>query len=278
MASGLNPPPTSPPFDVSPYVKGPEIFRSWSWRFYDHLVQALFCNLGWSFCCFGIAWLAFHTGVMESSGHIPLWRLYGLGLLESAASVGWAYWVFQMFVGDGGKPSDIWLGIRNYLPKALGVAALSFSAAGWALYSLHFYFFLGGPHRLLNLLAAVFLVWILVFWLSACLYQWPLLFFQDPPLLKIFYKSILLCLGMAPASLGILLFSAVWTGFFLLLPFLWFLIGAVFLFSLSCVALEKNLLTYKITYGGKPLGPFLEILEAERQRGWRDVLKPWENR
>ena len=263
---------------MAPYTQWPEIFRSWSWRLYDHLVQAVFCNLGWSFTCFGTAWLALHFGILESAGRVSLWRVYVLGLVESTVSVGWAYWAFKISMGDGDGPVDIGVGIRNYLPKAVGLSAFSLFIAGGASYSLHFYFSTGGPYRFLNLLAAAFLLWVLVSWLSCCLYQWPLLFFRNPPFFKIIYQSILIFIGNAPASLGILFFSAVWTLFFLAVPFLWFLIGAVFLFSLACVTLEKNLLRYKITYEERPLALFLEILETERQRGWRDILKPWENR
>jgi len=44
------------------------------------------------------------------------------------------------------------------------------------------------------------------------------------------------------------------------------------------VALEKHFLKYRITYEDKPLEELVDILDRERQRGWRDFLRPWENR
>jgi hypothetical protein len=55
-------------------------------------------------------------------------------------------------------------------------------------------------------------------------------------------------------------------------------LGFSFFFSLQCVALEKHYLKYRITYEDRPLPEVLEALERERQRGWREFWRPWENR
>jgi hypothetical protein len=109
-------------------------------------------------------------------------------------------------------------------------------------------------------------------------YQWPILFFQNPPLEKLLCRSFLITLGSGPSSLFLLFFSAASAFLFFLGPFLWFFTGFVFLFSLYVVALEKHLLRYKITYRDKPIEDFLESIDIERQRGWRDIFKPWETR
>jgi len=207
-----------------------------------------------------------------------VFQLYFLYLIENAFSIGWAYSVFKIFIGGHSKLSDIWTGTRRYFWKAMGLSALSGLILFFVIFNIHFYFSSEIMSRFLTLLLGSFAAWILLFWQAASLYQWPVLFFQNPPFFKILYKSTLLTLGNGLVSLGILFFFIVCFAFFLFVPFLLFFIGAVFFFSFQCVALEKSLLKYKITYGDKPLVPFLEYLEIERKRSWREILKPWENR
>lgn len=279
----LNLEPSSPdPLPIVPlYTRWPEIFRSWFWRFYDHLFFLLIYNFAWVLSCYGIGWILVHFGLVEVSKGINLIRFfqfYFLFLIESAVSIGWAFLVFKIFIEGQGGIADIWIGIRKYFWRGIGVSAVSGVLVCLVVYNLCFYFALASPNRFLTLLLSAFSFWVLLFWLSASLYQWPILFFQNPPFFKIFYRSFLVALSNALISLGLVFFFVTCLGFFLFVPFLLFFVGAVFFFSLQCVALEKNYLKYKITYDNKPLGPFLEHLESERQRGWREILKPWENR
>ena len=267
--------------DVLSYSRWPEIMRSWFWRFYDHLFHLILYNFGWAFCCFGSGWLLVHFGLVEISQQLDIGRfirLYSLYLVESAISVGWAFWVFKVFIEGAGTVLDIWIGIRNYFWKAIGVSAISGALIFLTAYNLYFYFSLTHLNRFLTLILMAFTVWILFFLLAVYMYQWPVLFFQNPPFLKIFYKSFLLAAGNGLLSMGVLFFFAVCLTFFIIVPFLLFFISLVFIFSFQCVMLEKSLLRYKITYGDKPLTPFLEYLDTERQRGWRDIFRPWGTR
>jgi len=222
--------------------------------------------------------LGWHIGLSGYKKNINILGLYSIYLLESIVSIGWAYLIFKIFIEREGSFIDIWRGLKKFFLKAVGLSAVSGFVLGLALYNIRFYFLIQSSHRIIDLLLVGFIFWFLLFWISAMLYQWPILFFQNPAFLKIYYRSFLLVLGNSLVSLGILAFFA---GCFVLLwiaPFLLCFIGMVFFFSFQCVALEKQYLRYKITYGDKQLEPFLELLDYERRRSWREFLRPWENR
>lgn len=269
---------TAPVIETASYSGFSNLIRSWFWRFYDHLLSNLLINLGWFLTCFGVGWTVIYFGWLGSWDKINLLGVYGLYLLEAMFSIGWAFLVFKLFNEGKGSLKDYWLGVKKYFWKAMGTAALSGFVAGLGLYNLRFYFHLQSPHRFIDLLLAGFIFWILLFWTSAALLQWPILFFQNPPFSRIYYRSCLLVLGHGLISLGILLLFSACFLFFNLAPFLWYFIGPVFFFSFQCVALEKHFLKYRITYEDKPLEELVDILDRERQRGWRDFLRPWENR
>lgn len=268
--------------DVSNYSRWTEILRSWFWRFYDHLLLLILCNFSWALTCFGLAWLVHHLGWIDLSKQINIdvfSRIYGLYSIESAISVGWAYWVFKIIIEGDGNLKDIWAGIRFYFLKAVGLAIVSGLVTSLIFYNTFYYFSTyHQSHHFFSLLLTAFCIWILVIWMSSCLYQWPILFFQNPPFFRIYYKSCILALANGLVSFGILVIFTLCFGFFSLVQFLWFFIGPVFFFSFQCVALEKHLLRYKIIYKDKPLDLCLELLDRERQRGWRDFFKPWETR
>lgn len=272
------PPNPSDEIETASFTGFLEIARSWFWRFYDHLFILLCVNLGWFLTCFGVGWVAIRRGLLGPPGQLSVLGVYALYLMESMVSTGWAFLVSQLMNDGQASFKDIWLGIKKYFWKALGLSALSGFFAGLAIYNIYFYFHLQSAHRFVDLLMAGLIFWILAFWVSAALLQWPILFFQNPPFFRIYYRSCLLVLGNGLISFGSLIFFAVFFLLFDLAPFLWYFIGPVFFFSFQCVALEKHYLRYKITYGDKPLEPFLEVLEAERRRGWKDFLRPWENR
>jgi hypothetical protein len=272
------PSPETTDAELAAYTRWPEIFRSWFWRYYDHLGHLLVYNLGWFLTCFAAAWFPIYSGWLGRGVKINLPALYLLFLVLSVLSVGWAYLVFKVFLqGEAHFFSDFWLAQKKFVLKAFSVAALSGLITGVGLFSIRFYFLIHSHYRFLDLVLMSIAIWALLFWVSAVFYQWPILFFQNPSFLKIFYRSILLVLSNGLLSLAILAFFALSMAVMLIAPFLWFFIGLVFFFSFQCVVLEKRFLRYKITYGNKPLSPFLEQLDCEKERGWRDFFKPWEN-
>lgn len=264
--------------ETSSYSRLVDVFTSWFWRFYDNLFRLILLNLGWFLTCFGIGWIGWRLGLVGGPERFNFLGICSLFLIEIIGSVGWAFLVFKIFNDGHASIGDLRSGMRKYFWKALGVSTISGPLIGIALYNIRFYFHLQSTHRFLDLILAGFIFWILLFWISATLFQWPILFFQNPPFWRIIYRSCLLVLGNGLTSLGVLVFFASCFFFFTLVPFLWFFIGPVFFFSFQCVLLEKHYLKYKITYEDKPLEPFLELLERERERGWRDILRPWENR
>ena len=270
-----------PNSDLLSYTQFPQVLRSWFWRYYDHLGHLVLYNLGWFLTLFAAAWLSAHFKLWISFSpdgpQVKPWGLYLIFMIESGLSIAWAYLIFRIFNLAEGSFLEAWKGAFHYLPKALGLSALSGSVLVLGFYNIRFYYLSGFSH-VQNMAMAGVIVWLIFFWISAALYHWPILFFQDPPFLKILYRSFLLAMANGLGSLGIFLFLVLCFCLFSISIVLWFFLGFVFFFSFQCVLLEKHLLRYKITFGDKPLESFLDSLKAERQRGWRDFLKPWENR
>ena len=264
--------------DVFSYSRWQDILRSWFWRYYDHLLRLTLYNLGWFLTCFGVGWLASFLGVLGTAQQWNWFSIYIVYVLECAVSVTWALAVFKIFIEDAISWAELMIGLRQYFWKALISASVSGLVLGLALYNLRFYFSLQVSSHIFIFILMGFVATVFLYGLMMAFYQWPLLFFQDPPLGKLFYRSFLITLGTGPNSLLLLFFSALAVFFFVVGPFLWFLIGFVFIFSLYTVALEKHFLRYKITYQDKSIAEYLESMDRERQRGWRDILKPWETR
>ncbi len=265
-----------PLFDIHDYSNLSDIFRSWFWRYYDHLFHLLVLNFGWFSSCAGIGWLFWRLDLIGNYHSVHFLAVCFFYLLENIVSVGWAIIIFKIFNESFFSISEIWSEFKLYIFKAIGISAVSGAVLGLAFYNLCFYINHSG--RFFGYFMMGLMFWIVIAWLSAAFYQWPILFFQNPSFFKIFYRSFLLVMANGPISLGIFVFYVLSFLFFIVVPFLWLFFGMVFFFSFQCVALEKGYLKYKITYGDKELDPFLESLERERQRGWRDILRPWENR
>ncbi len=260
------------------YANLTDIFRSWFWRYYDHLGRLVLYNFLWFLTLVLAAWTAGWTGFLKMGERIDVLGIYFFYLAACILSMGWAYSIFRIFNAGRTSFSDLWVGTRKYFVKALGLSAVSGLVLGLAVYNIGFYLRWSAEHKVLGLFLSGFLVWVLVIWMEMAFYHWPVLFFQDPPFLKIFYRSFLLALDNGWATLRILLFFLALGGLFFLAPVGLIFLGPVFFFSLQCVTLEKHFLKYKITYQERPLAEFLEALEGERRRGWRDFWRPWENR
>jgi hypothetical protein len=277
LTSQLYLPPVVPSKKYSVFFLLLEIFKSWFWRYFDHLFYLFFYNFCWAFSCFGVGWLFVRFNFIGISKRTDFFDFFLIYIMQAIASLGWAYLVFEIFIKGEGSLKDVWFGIKKYIFKATGVSIVSGFVIALTFFNIRFYFSLNNPHRYTDFLLIGFILGVLIFWLISSLYYWPILFFQNPPFFKIFYKSFLLALGNSMVSIliltiyiaFILLFSIVWP--------LWFFLGGVFLFSFQCVVLEKHLLMYKITYGNKSLESLLEILDYEQKRGWREFFKPWES-
>ncbi len=260
------------------YSRWQDILRSWFWRYYDHFFSLIFYNFCWFSSCFGVGWLAGLFGILNKNQHWNWLAIYSVYVLECAVSVPWALSVFKIFIEDTVSFSEVWAGLRLHFWKALASSTLSGLVLLLALYNLRFYSTLQVSSHLWIFILMGFVFTVFLYGLMMISYQWPILFFQNPPLGKLFYRSFLITLDTGPNSLFLLFFSAFAVFFFVLGPFLWFFTGFVFVFSLYVVALEKHLLRYKITYKDKSMIDFLKLMDIERQRGWRDILKPWEPR
>lgn len=225
-----------------------------------------------------MVWLAGLSGVLNRNQHWIWLEIYLVYILECAVSVPWALVVFKIFIEDTVSLPELWADLRLYFWKAMVSTALSGLVLGLALYNLWFYSTIQVSSRFWVFVLMGFVVTVFLYGLLMTLYQLPILFFQNPSLGKLFYRSFFITLGTGPDSIFILFFSASAVFLFFLGPFLWFFTGFVFLFSLYVVSLEKHLLKYKITYQDKPIADFLKSIDIERQRGWRDIFKPWEIR
>lgn len=254
------------------------VFRSWFWRLYDHLFHLVFYNFCWFMICFFIGWLAKRVGFFGTIQNINLLSVFVVFITESIVSIGWAYLVFRIFIEGEAEFRDLFHGLKKYLIKAVGLSAISFLIIVVCIYNILFYYHLPSQHFYLNVALIGFILWALLFWLSSALYQWPILFFQDPPFFKIIYRSFLLVIGNSFSSLVVLVLFIFTAFFFTFALFLWFLIGMVFFFSIQCVLLEKNLLRYKITFKDQSVQIIMESLIKERKRGWREIIRPWEKK
>lgn len=266
--------------ELSLYTRWPEIFRSWFWRFYDHLLRLVFYNLGWFLSLILVAWFVFRFKWFEPSLPLTigdLLRLLLLYLFLCGISFAWSSQVFKIFI-RGQKENPI-RGKEKlfYFLKALVLSTLTIFIIGIGYINIHFYFRWGEIPPFFSFTLAVLILWILLFWVASSFYHWPLLLFQNPPLFQIIYKSFLLVLANGPLSLGLLIFFASSFLLFSLLVVPWIFVGLIFFFSFQCVTLEKQLLKYKITYQDIPIETHLKFLERERQKGWRYIFKPWEN-
>jgi hypothetical protein len=268
----------SPEIDFSSYSRWQDIFRSWFWRYYDHLFQLIFCNFGWFSICLSVGWLASSLGILSRNQQWNWLAIYLVFVLECAISIPWALVVFKIFIEDKVVLSGVWSDLRIYFWKALASIMLSGFILSLALYNFRFYYTLHVSSRFWIFILMGFVATVFLYALMMIFYQWPILFFQNPSFKKLFYRSFLITLGSGPISFLLLCFSMSAVFLFVIAPFLWFLIGFVFLFSLYVVALEKHFLRYKITYQDKSVSDFIKSMDLERQRGWRDILKPWEPR
>ena len=278
MISRFNSPATGHPKVFSFFFRLVGIFRSWFWRFYDHFFQLILYNFFWIFSCFGVGLFFVRLNFFKITKKTDFFWIFLIFILETIISLGWSHLIFRVFIYGEGNLKDVWIGIQKYMFKALGVSIISFFFIALALFNIRFYFFLNNPHRLIDFVLIGCIFWVLVFWLLGSIYYWPILFFQDPPFLKIFHKAFLLALGNFFVSFEILSILFVFVMLFSIVWPLWFFLGGAFLFSLQCVALEKQLLMYKITYENKSLEALLEFLDREQRRGLPEFFKPWENR
>ncbi len=259
--------PELPDDDLPSYTRFADILRSWFWSLYDHLGHWVLYNLFWFF---GL-WLLLGVGKSCPSVWWPLFLL-----LACAYSLGWAYLTFQIVVTRSGSLKDIGPGFKRYAFKGIVLCLLSFFLVGLVALNLSFYLRWQGNLRVLGWILTGVTVWLLLFWLGASLYQWPLLFFQNPPLKKILYRSFLLFLDNSWMMLLSMALGGLFAFLFTVAMVPWALLGPVFFFSFQCVALEKHLLRYKITYGDQPVADVLGRIRKERSRSWREFFKPWE--
>lgn len=201
-------------------------------------------------------------------------------LAASLYSLLWAPLVARTMFDGSGSWKEWGRGWGRTAVRALLLVAISLGVYLLGVLNLRWYLGWEGGMRTLGWVLTGVTVWFLLFWTGAAFYQWPLLFFQDAPLSKILYRSILLFLSNSWATLFFLLWCGLWafafTFWLKLIP--WALMGPVFFFSFQCVALEKHLLRYRITYRDEPIPDVLERLRKERNRTWREFFKPWETR
>ena len=262
--------------DFSKYDCLPSIFTSWFWRFYDNLFHLVLINFCWFSTFAGTIWVFWRLGLLVDANGLSIIGFCSCFIMGIVVSVGWAFIVFKIFNNEEWTATDYWIGIKKYGGKAIAVSVISGIVIFLVYFNLHFY--LRNQPRFIDFVMSGLVFWIGLIGVLTALYQWPLLFFQDSSLTSIFYRSTVLVFSNGLQALFLLVFFLFCAGFFSILVAPWIFVGMVFFFSLQCVALEKALLRYKITFRGKPIEPFLETLELEHKRSWKDFLKPWENR
>ena len=259
-------------------IELPEVFRSWFWVFYDHFGFLLLFNLSWSLCVFGMAWGWSHFWKFPPVGILGPVLIFLFLLSESLVSIGWAFGVFKIFMDRRASWSDIREGFSRFWWKGSLVAGVFWFVLILGALDLNYLWAHPILDRAVTYTLLIFTFWILFFWILIGFYLWPVLFFQEPSLPRIFYRASLLAWESGGRNILYLVVVGVNSAVFTLLWPLWFFVGPASIFSLQSVALEKALLKYRITFKDKELSEFLGTLERERERTWREFLRPWENR
>lgn len=266
--------------EVSPSLTSwTQILHSWFWRLYDHLVILVLCNALWFAGLIIMGW-SFHKVGWLGTFQAPRFPgILTLCFLLALYSVGWAYGVFRLFTGQEFHLMHYWEGLKHFSFRAVFLSALWMGVALLSFWNFRLFPGLIQEWGFAGYLMEGLSLWVILYWFSMALYQWPLLFFQDVNAFKVIYRSFFLVFGNNLLSLSLLaclmVVSLLMSTFFLVG---WAFVGLVVACSLPSVALEKVLLKYKITLFNQPLLPLLEVLEMERKRGWRELLKPWEFR
>ncbi len=267
------------PFDpeLLKYTGIKNVFKSWFWRSYDHLGHIILYNFIWAGCLTCLDYFVWNRGWCGSWQKLNTPVIFVLFLFNSGISVGWAYIIFKIINERTANIKDYFIGVKSYLIKALGITGITFLLFLIAYYDFLFYITLLNRQNILVYLTFGLTTWILLFLACCTLYQFPLLFFQDPPFWKIYYRSGILVIGNIWLALFMVIFFLISFSLFMAVPVAWFFGGLAYFFSFQCVVLEKSLIKYKITFRDRPLREFLQFLETENNRGWRQFFRPWEH-
>ncbi len=269
------PEPSNP--ELLNYSRLKNVFQSWFWRYYDHLGHLLLYNFFWVCCLTTVDYFVWSRGWCGSWSKLNPITVFALFLFDCGISVGWAYLVFRIFCEGSGQLKDYWVGFRLYIFKAMGIAGISYLVFLLIFYDLLFYWPKLSQMNILSCLFFGLTLWIIFFFLCCMFYQMPILFFQNPPFWKIYYRSCLLVIGNTWLSISMIIFFSISFIFYLVAPVTWFFCGLVYFFSFQCVVLEKSFIKYKIIINDKPLPEFLQYLDIEGKRGWSEFFRPWEN-
>ncbi len=256
----------------------PAVVKSWFCRYYDHLLLLVFLNVLWAFACLGPTFVLFHFGFLFKAGQWNAGGLAGIGFWDANVSILTARVVF-LVLNEGDFSWGVFReGLGAAWLKALGLFLIWAGVIGWLGYNFYFYTHwspLGEPWKWL---LSGLILWLCVFWLSCFFYLWPILFFQNPPFFRIFYKSALLVFENQFFLLFCLTLFLALFFLFSLIPVGWLILGFTFFFSIQCMVLEKHFLRYKIIYKNKDYSSFLTFLMVENKRDWKYFLRPWENK
>jgi len=256
-----------------------QILHSWFWRLYDHLGILVLCNSLWFAGLMSLLWSFKKTGCLGTLQSPGLPGLLCLYLLSAFYSVGWSYGVFRIFTGQGFKFRNYWEGVKLFSIRAVFLSGVWAGVALLSYWNFRLFPTLIKQWEVGGYLMEGLSFWVILFWFSMSFFQWPLLYFQDVSSFKVIKRSFLLVLGNSLLSFalvaGLIAISSFLSFFFVVG---WVFVGMTVVCSLPVVALEKILLKYRITLFDQPLLPLLEIMETERKRGWRELLKPWEYR
>lgn len=278
MTPDLQPSSDPSPEEISDHIHWTEVFRSGFWRFYDHPLRCSLINFSWALTCFAIGKAYFWMGgSWHSEKFNPILAL-GFFLVETMASMGWAYSIFRLFVERTVKLSDVWRAYPKFGLRAFGISVVFWTGSIWTSFNGLYLWTHPMPSPFFNYILIGANLWMLFFFMSVGFFLWPVLFHQDLPIFKVFKKSILLVWDMGWLNFLFFFFFAVFALFFTVIWPLWFFVGLAFLFSIQCITLEKRLLKYRITFEGQDITELVKYLEFERNRNWREFLRPWENR
>lgn len=175
---------------------------------YDHLGVILVISLIWTlFAGLGlvggqvVGMFLFRSLTPQLIALLSL-LLAGVGLVVVGSPVTAGVFLYTRNAAARQEPElfDLAWGFRHALGRSVGLGALQ--AVGGLLLVGNCYFYVLQQWPVLVVLGAVF-GYLLLFWLLACLYQWPLLLEQELSPVAAIKKSALLVLDNFPYTLGL---------------------------------------------------------------------------
>jgi hypothetical protein len=272
------PDPSPPENAFKPNPTSSSALRSAFWRYYDHLGGLTLLSAAWSASLGLTMFLAVKTWPSTAAWTVRFFMAVSVLGVVSILTAGFGRWVFGFMVE--GKPSPrIWMvGVKRFSVRIFVLTIVVVSLTAIANNALVWYLHWTRMGSLWGWIPAALSAFLLTALFLSSVWYLPTLFFRDDPAWRVLWRSFLLLLGHPAETLALSLGTACLLALYWKAPATGLLLGGPLLLSVPCTALEKLLWRYTITFEGMAPEAVKARWDREEVRGWRELLKPWENR